>query len=560
MEYDAVLNKKISRLSLAFLKDGYEMIKGFTLPDGIGIKAQHKTAKNYDTGQRKSVFYLEGTPYQMGYLLGLLAEPEVADMAIRFKENVVYDYIGIDFIRKSRWLKDSLMSYLYHLSNEAYKALPQEIRDEVQGIYDGCKHSNPYTQVNMEHLIVLNIGIDVLCSLIYTGNFLQEKEPHLQPNHIKLSMMCNAFSVFGHEAGNGHFFGRDFMFATGGVFQNHAAHIIYNTVNKQQACHPFVSVSAPGIVGSIAAMNIHGVAAGVDMYPSANCNPKNIGINSLLLTRQSIEHGADAQEAVDIMVHAQRGVSWFYAIADGKNDRSCVVEASASVKELDFLQYPPILIKSFLPDSDFLAAHSNIPYQNGLMVRWNDYQYPKEYLQFNKGLWKYYQSVFHSPIALYPDAFEPLGYINRQFNQKNCPSSYYFAPLRVQQSNILVLSNHSIIPQMRLCSMHPWTAMIASSKVNDIQWRYDELNYQIQQALKDKGSIDYETAKGLINFLSPDGKFPSYYTHNPKSDDGRQLRINGCTSLFDLKKKSVESHYGYYCDEWVKVTLSNYFD
>lgn len=560
MEHDVNLSKRINALSSAFARDGYEITKGFTVNNGIGMVAEHKTAKNYDTGRKKKAYYLEGTPYQMGYLLGLLAEKEVADMAIRFKENVLIDFIGIEFLKKNEAFKNSLLSFVYELSKSTYNALPLDIRDEVQGIYDGCVQSNPDTQVNMEHLIVLNVGMDVLCSLIYTGPFLLEKAPQLRPRDIKLSMMCNAFSVFGREAGNGHYFGRDFMFSTGGEFQDHAAHIIYNPTNEHRVLHPFVSVSAPGMVGSIAAMNIHGVAAGVDMCPSANCNPKKVGVNSLLLTRQCIEQGADAQEAVDVMVDAQRGVSWLYAIADGKNDRSCVVEAGAYGQALDFLQYAPILMRSFLPDEKFLLAHPGVPFQNGLMVRWNDYQYPTEYLQFNKGLWSYHQSVFGSKIALYPDSFDAMGYINKEFTQKNCPSSYYFAPLRTQKSNLVVMANQYIIPQMRLSAMLPWTAMVTSSKVNDIQWRYDELNHQIRQAIKERGSIDYITAKSLIDFLAPYGKFPSYYARNPKSKDGRELRINGSTSLFDLKKRSVESHFGYYCDEWVKVTLPYYFD
>ena len=67
-------------------------------------------------------------------------------------------------------------------------------------------------------------------------------------------------------------------------------------------------------------------------------------------------------------------------------------------------------------------------------------------------------------------------------------------------------------------------------------------------------------ARKLIDFLAPYGRYPSYYADNPRSHDGKEIRIEGCTSLFDLKNMTVESHFGYYCDEWIKITLTNYFE
>ena len=106
--------------------------------------------------------------------------------------------------------------------------------------------------------------------------------------------------------------------------------------------------------------------------------------------------------------------------------------------------------------------------------------------------------------------------------------------------------------------MYPWTASVIGNKINDIQWRYDELNNQILTSLEKYGSIDFYTARKLIDFLAPYGKHPWYYVDNPKSRDGKEIRIEGCTSIFDLKNGIVDSHFGYYCDEWVRITLPNY--
>ena len=112
---------------------------------------------------------------------------------------------------------------------------------------------------------------------------------------------------------------------------------------------------------------------------------------------------------------------------------------------------------------------------------------------------------------------------------------------------------------MRYFAMHRWTQKIIGKRVNDIQWRYDELLRQLQDRLKEKGSIGISDAKELISFLAPHGKYREYYADNPKSRNGKEIRIEGAVSVFELKSKVVESHYGYYCDKWVRLTLPAYF-
>jgi hypothetical protein len=63
-------------------------------------------------------------------------------------------------------------------------------------------------------------------------------------------------------------------------------------------------------------------------------------------------------------------------------------------------------------------------------------------------------------------------------------------------------------------------------------------------------------AREIIDFLNPAGDFPSYY--NAKGQPLDQVQVQGSVSLLDLVERSVESRYGYYSDEWVKITLPNY--
>jgi hypothetical protein len=312
-------------------------------------------------------------------------------------------------------------------------------------------------------------------------------------------------------------------------------------------------MSAPGFVGSIAAMNKEGIGIGVDMSPSGNCDHKRPGFNSLGLVRYAAQNGCSAQHALNVMISAQRGVSWDYIIADGKNDKAVAVEAGYRTETLDFLKYPPTHLKllKLLPDQYFLERSETQKHQYGIMVRWNDYAYPQAFMEFNKKLFEFHGKKYDAA------AFGERGYINKTYQEKNCPYAYYFAPQRENKEDVLIVINHFVVPSMRLCAMNPWTVLVAKGNLNNIQWRYDELNNQVLQAY---GSIDMDKARELIDFLAPYYKFPDYYKDNKSSSDGKTKVIDGSVSICNLTDKVMQSHFGFYKDEWITVTLMNYVE
>lgn len=568
--------KRLIRLAKAFNSDGFEIVRTAAYNGRLGITAESREAVNYDTGRPKRAYYVEGTPYEMGWLMGKMAEEEIARM-MDYTDRVVFSFIGSKVLEKMKLVQSILIKIIHELSKKTWQQLPPEITEEVRGIYDGCRSRNPKTRVDMQRLIVLNTGIDILCSVVYSGKFFKRALEGIEPEDFDIPMMCNAFVAGGESAGKGCFFGRDFTFPSAGVFQDTCAYILYSPVTpaggygdahdndpapeilaeRRDTPIPFVNIAAPGMVGSIAAMNLNGVAVGVNMSPGANCDPEGIGINSLLMTRLCVQYGRSAEDSAALIAGLPKGVSWLYITADGTG-RSCIAEAGASWPEPDFTQYADEEYRTILPDMEFIKSHAAVPYRNGAMFRWNDYKYPQEYLAFNRQLWDYYNSRKKTGKAIYPDAFGKTGYINRP-GDRNCPSTFYFAPQRENSDDLLVASNHYIIPEMRYFAMNRWTQRVIGKRADDIQWRYDELNRQIHDKLAEKGGIGLEDAKELISFLSPYGRFRDYYADNPRSSDGKEIRIEGCVSAFDLKNRVVESHYGYYCDEWVRISPARYF-
>jgi hypothetical protein len=562
-------NQKMEHLIQAFDKDSFNVAEIVTFQGKVGILAKSRIATDYSTKLPKKAYYVEGSNYQMGYLLGLLAEDDITQMAINFADEIVLSAIHHETKEpRKNLIGEIIIDIVYELSIKMEKAIPVEYLEELEGILDGCKKANPKTEVDKKHLWVLNVGIDVLTSLIYTGDFLLKKIPDLKPHELKLPMMCNGFSVFGDAAGGNHFLGRDFMFSNANVFQDAACMIIYNPDSKEGSKrYPLVSMCAPGMMGCIAGLNSEGVGIGVDMATSGNCNPKQPGFNSLLLARHSIQYGDNVVAAKDSIVAAQRGVSWFYIIGDGKTDSSCVVESSANVDSIPFWEFPSnkFYKKGLLPDKTYLHSHPSTIQEQGVMVRWHDFEYPEEYINtFNQGLWDDYNKEHPKEhIVINPDAFGEQGFIDSTYTDKNIPSSFYFAPQRETLNNLVFVTNHYIIPEMRLTAMYPWTAMIFKGHSNDVQWRYDELNKLLLNSLP----VDtWAKARQLIGFLAPYGPYPDDvypnpdYYKGPLSKDGKKIQISGSNSVLDLKKKIMYSHYGYYCDEWVQISLENYID
>lgn len=571
------VERRIARLKEAFAEDGFRVPDGgvFVHRDRVGIAAEHQTAINSSTREPKRAYYVEGNAYQLGYLMGRLAEPAISLMTESFIDRVVKAMVRtslrgersditrdpeLRLIRIHRLLIESLYEMIRRKKIRA--DVPSKYHREIRGIADGCleqaRAENRSTKVTEEELWVLNTGIDCVLSLSYTGELLRLRMPDLRGRDLQTPLGCNGFAVLNDAAANGALFGRDYMFPTGGVFQDVACITIYNPLDEDDPPRiPFLNLAAPGIIGSICALNAHGVAAGVDVAVGGNCNADRPGMNSLLLTRDSMEHGTSAETAADRIATARRGVTWNYIIAaagePSARDRACVIEAGASMRRIPFLSYPRKIIQHLLPDEQFLREHRTAEDRGGAMIRWDDFEGVEPYIEwFNPALSERFQRTYDA------DAFRGTRKINSSPSDHNCPHNFYFAPLRGVPRRVILTTNHFVIPEMRLCSMARWANRVSKGRANDSQWRYDELNSRISDVLEREGTISYEAAKDLIEFLAPHGDFPDYYRRIPKSPDGRHQMIYGSVSLCDLKQRTMESHYGYYVDEWVKVCLPRY--
>jgi hypothetical protein len=553
-------------LTNAFEQDGYVIDSVITFQGKRGIKVKSTTAVNYETKEPKVVYYLEGTGYQMGYMFGQLAHEEIELMCTQFLDGIIEAFLRPGSVKPYKSLLGKLMAdFLQQNDKIISRCIPQELMNEMVGIVAGCQHVNPDTKVTFEKLFTLNVGIDFLLAQIYNIDGVWRNIPGIKGVNLRTPIFCNAFSATKKATVDGkHYFGRDFMFPAAGVFQNIACMIIYvpDPLPDLPRRIPLISVTAPGFVGSITAMNTNGFAMGVDMVPAGNLNARQPGLNSLLLVRHTAHYGSDIEKALRVLIHAPRGVPWLYPLADAESGRGAVIEAGVAADSIDFLDFPSKELKDqgLLPSQEFLTKYDSLPLEMGLKIRWDNYEYPDTFFYFNTGLFIKYQKPYHLE-----DILDRTGFIDSTFKEPGVPKGYYFAPQRERKPDLVLASNMYMNPSMRLCSMAPWTIMMSAEHMDDTQWRYDALNKIL---LTEYGKINFKKAEEIIDFLAPNGKYytdfyervsgSDYFYQIPSSSDGKTLQIFGATSICNLTDKIIKSHFGYFADKWIRLSINNY--
>lgn len=617
---DADTEARFRKVKAAFEADDFRMqdlvdpATGSTVPyferNGfIACAAEHLGHRSPAAKLPKVAYYVEGSNYLMGYFMGLMAEPRVSTMTNKYCDDVIFDFFDMegfvkDDSRLATKIKDIIVEIIYDISKSMIRDVPYEYVDELKGMLEGCYAANPDTKVTWDRLWALNYGIDCLIAHIYTGEIL--KDAKIKPHKLRVPIFCNSYMLGSPGAVPGAaFFGRDFMFPTAGVFQDVACLIIHKPSPLEGAPrHALVSQTAPGIIGSVVAMNDEGLGIGIEMLPSHYCNPERPGFNALGLNRDVAEYAGDAESAKERVGETQRGVSWIYAIAD-KAEKACILETGrkpAPGEPFPYLEYVTDYYRKYLPTQQRLeelrSKYGTPAPERGMLPRWKDYAYPVEIIEeFNPGLFKAYNRNFKDRLfdklrgvagcviklvsgkydsfkAFLADLCRVLsikarwdlcdssetGFYPKTPDDPILPGPYYFAPQRENRSDLVIGTNHFIAPEMRLLAMTDWLELIEGDEFTDSQWRYDALNSYILETLaKGEGKVDFDEAWRLIDFLDPlrSPKYSFYYRRDNPTPPA-EIEVHGSVNLLELSKLRIRSLWGYYGDDPVEINLGNY--
>eukprot|EP00164_Ancoracysta_twista_P005192 GFYU01007096.1.p1 GENE.GFYU01007096.1~~GFYU01007096.1.p1 ORF type:complete len:618 (+),score=223.48 GFYU01007096.1:227-2080(+) len=580
-EWNGLSDDKIIR---AFAADNFAVSDMQVFEGMRGFTAISNNVTIYKTGARKKVHYVEGTSYQMGYLVGLLTPEEASTMCGPYLIQATAMFFAAKlekkFVNNKAWNEflNVLVGYMaddifpQYQQQLADGVIPQEVADEISGLSRGVLEQDPRSPCTEKRVVALNFMFDSLLGHIYAGALLPKIKTDL-PRKVKnisaavlkgIALLedsdfavpdhCNGFVVtgFGNKNIRDTYFGRDFQFSNGGAFQLTNTMIMYVPTDGRL---PLVSVSAPGFLGGATVLNAAGVSMGVNLLRSAASNPDRFGLNSILLARSALHYSTTGHEAEHYVIHAKRGVPYMYPTADA-HGYGAVYEAVAWVPEFDLKPYSFVekKISDLLPSFEFFLLHQSpaLDKSHGCVVRRRTYEYHQSYTNYNYDLLK----VFN--VTTSEANWTPRGYLCDTFEEDEVLGpkyqNNYFAPQREDLDDLVLVSNFAVSPEVRLTEMGYWpNLMMATGEA--IQWRYDELNNRLQDAF---GTFDMEKTKEVLSYLSPDVT-PGYWNtprvdpHNPMT-----MEISGALSAVDTRRRQIQTKSGYWIDGWLTLNLLNY--
>ena len=485
-----------------------------------------------DPVKEKSLLYMSGTHYAMGFQMGYLSAREVAIMVHDYCNEMLFEMVDLPISSGDlgeAW--KSIRSWLTDLTMESVHYVPTTFLEEMQGIADGYAaarlEGKPGTDraVSFEDVFLLNQAMDVLSSLTY----------HVLGRAI---MACNQFAAWGDMTEDALLFhGRDFQFYNAGVYQDVALMAVYHPRDATGALrgNPFTTITAPGFVGLATGLNGEGVGMGLDVVHAWPAGAGDPGLGGLLLIRLVMEQAATLEEAVDIVAGTERGCPWLYLISDSRNSKAVVLEAIQS----DPLS--PWMEKRYGKNLETAEEILGQPLQplvpeRGVCVRAADYIMDPSVR--GKGL---------PP----PDSASPSN-DNGRLKDNATWYNYNFPDPIEERPDMIVVTNHFLTPGMRPYQWAPLVALVWESYWPATEWRY-ETQTQLLLDQQKQGPIDWESAWAAADFLNPARPKGTFF-HG--QDTTQQVR--GHIALMDGAHLKFRALYGYYDDSWVEISLGDY--
>ncbi|MHC4973292.1 MAG: C45 family autoproteolytic acyltransferase/hydrolase [Planctomycetota bacterium] len=288
----------------------------------------------FEERKGRSLLYLEGDPYSIGYANAHLTAELLAIQERHFVQTVKGFFssrlkllaVGIAVLVNNRNLPDYV---------------PREYAEEILGIAEGCP--DPFPEYGPRYHRILNY---------HAAHDISHWV------HDKPVVGCTAFAAFGEATRDGHLLvGRNFDFEAGRVFDR----------NKVIACYrprrgrAFLSVVWPGMAGAITGLNEDRIYCSINGAHSASRD--NIGIPVALVVRQVLQYAGSVEEAIEVIRGARVFVSDSYLVADGKTGEAVVVEKSPARTEVRRLDGDLLLQANHFECVGFSDDEGNREYQ-----------------------------------------------------------------------------------------------------------------------------------------------------------------------------------------------------
>ena len=471
--------------------EGLEILESVECDGDMGYRARDDNDKPY--------LLLQGTSYNMGYQMGALRPEGVWMLGKVYPFRLIGDMLGIAVDDLPPALVDFIFNEVMTLCRNALEVIPDELEAEMQGVADGATSRG--WEVGFEDVLLINEGFDAIYAILFTGTIpsmqglrdllesLHAENPQLDdyirfegsrvlfPRGDPGALGCNEFVVSSQATPDGTVYhGRDFMFPTGDIIQDTACMGIY----LPDEGLPFVCVTAPGFVGQTTALNAEGLSMGMDVV-RAGCTRSDPGMSCLLVLRDLVQHCGTLEGAIERLRGLDRGVSWLYILGDDEfseeHTHGVVVEEGMRTPSFEGPDLLPLWQQWLLGAYIGRLDEGPLP-QDGLMLRNQEWIYPTQFLG--------------------------LG-ITIPTPEDECVLGIQFPGQIETWPDVVMATNHYIIPRMVFTAYTPWMHLVdGPGSVTRSRVRYELL---FERLAAEYGSIDFDTARDLIDFLNPNSVY-----------------------------------------------------
>jgi len=242
-----------------------------------------------ETIEGTMVLHLKGTPYEMGYQHGALANEKAKKVEAGFSQLIerAKREVGLP-----TFASKLILDVVYRM---CLKHIPERLQREMEGIADGA-------------------GID-----LQTLHRMHAVSEVTERN-------CSVFAVWGKATKDGKmYFGRNFDWMMDGGMQDAAALLLYEPEEKGMI--PFASAGYIGLVGVLSGMNMDGVAIG--QIGAVTRDQSFGGLPLMLVMRRVVEESHNVDDATAILTKVRRTVGYNYVVADAKANTARAYETCA---------------------------------------------------------------------------------------------------------------------------------------------------------------------------------------------------------------------------------------
>lgn len=267
------------------------------------------------------ILKMKGTPYEMGYQHGYLLADKI-DLMINTTIQATIAYIslatGNDLSTAEKWFR------LGQQSAEPY--LPEEFKQEMKGITDGCVDAG--VTVTLQQIYLWNTNYDQWCIYAHPHYWqpIEDVGNRLTAKISKKAGGCSSFSAWDDTAGGDGkliFCKNEDNFNMPGQLENR---IMFVAKPNNGYGHMFMSY--PGLIGLDGGFNEAGFEMMTQLNSMKDETMKGCGI--AIFTRLLLSHVNTVSGAIDIFNEYPRCSGIAYHVADAINKNAAVIETSST--------------------------------------------------------------------------------------------------------------------------------------------------------------------------------------------------------------------------------------